>query len=460
MRSRFESVLALSLVLAASAGPRPALAIDGDLDPTFSGDGRMTVHFPSSDSHDGANAVAVQPDGKIVLGGSLAWSNTDTDFAFVRLNPDGSLDTTFGGGTGRVGIAFDDGPSGHFHDEVTDVVIQPDGKILACGLVEVGDGESEFHIGVVRLLPSGALDPSFMVDGEQVYWPGDSLSYTTRCKLALRPTGEIVLLYSSPGATNLNAGLLQLVSGGPIDGFFGDSGYYRFPCAENVSLSCELTALALLPGGTVAVTGNRISMGGEVDVLYARINEEGTNAALDWFDAPGANSADTGFGLAVESDGDVILGFTTWAGLPTHYTVRFVDNDVTIDPTYGTSGFASAFPASTGAQNIAYAEGVLTTGDGRALVYGWVHGQHALVRRLTPGGSPDPTFGIGGDAVIDIAPGTTEDRCFDAALDGGRVVTAGLATVLDDLDFAAARLQENLIFRDGFEIGSAFLWSR
>ena len=57
MRSRFGPIFAVALSLVASAAPPPALAIDGDLDPTFSGDGKMTVHFPSSDSHDLAHLL-------------------------------------------------------------------------------------------------------------------------------------------------------------------------------------------------------------------------------------------------------------------------------------------------------------------------------------------------------------------------------------------------------------------
>jgi uncharacterized delta-60 repeat protein len=77
---------------------------DGFLDPTFDGDGRVLV--PIYEGNDVANAIAIQPNGKIVVAGS-AHNGVNNDFAFIRLNTDGSLDGSFGlGGKVAIGITF------------------------------------------------------------------------------------------------------------------------------------------------------------------------------------------------------------------------------------------------------------------------------------------------------------------------------------------------------------------
>ncbi len=94
---------------------------DGTLDSTFAEDGRVTTDF--TNARDQANAIAIQADGKIVAVGRSGRA----DFALARYNTDGTLDTTFGG-DGRVTTDFT-----HGDDPANAVAIQPDGKIVAAG---------------------------------------------------------------------------------------------------------------------------------------------------------------------------------------------------------------------------------------------------------------------------------------------------------------------------------------
>ena len=94
-------VLALAIVLglaiAATSGSRSgtAYAADGDLDPTFGIDGRVTTDYIGTS--DWGWAVAIQPDGKVVVVGTTQSTGGDADFAVARYNSDGSPDTTFSG---------------------------------------------------------------------------------------------------------------------------------------------------------------------------------------------------------------------------------------------------------------------------------------------------------------------------------------------------------------------------
>src|SRR3954471_1124471 len=122
-------------------------AAAGDLDPTFGSGGLVTTDFGGRG--DSALGVAVQPDGKIVAAGSSSAHDVfNVDFALARYNPDGTLDSSFGSG----GTVLSD--SGSTIDAASDVLLQPDGKIVAAGT-------SERQFGVARYTTVGGLDPTF-----------------------------------------------------------------------------------------------------------------------------------------------------------------------------------------------------------------------------------------------------------------------------------------------------------
>ena len=134
-----------------------AQAAPGDLDLTFSGDGKQTTDFGSGSGD--AAAIVRQPDGKIVAVGS----DTPRDFALARYNPNGSLDTSFSG-DGRQTTDF---------STITAMPAarpgwrsRPDGKIVAVGYVI--DELNEFaDFALARYNPDGSLDTSFSGDGKQ-----------------------------------------------------------------------------------------------------------------------------------------------------------------------------------------------------------------------------------------------------------------------------------------------------
>ena len=139
---------------------------NGSRDMTFGWGGLvMTDFFGRSDQ---AQAVVIQPDGKIVAGGLAYRTSTDADFALVRYNPNGSLDTTFGWG-GRVATDF-------FGQTnlITDLILLPSGKLLASGTtlrgstsgtLGLGGGEPAFtgnyDFAMARYNPNGSLDSTF-----------------------------------------------------------------------------------------------------------------------------------------------------------------------------------------------------------------------------------------------------------------------------------------------------------
>jgi uncharacterized delta-60 repeat protein len=121
---------------------------DGSLDTSFADGGLQSIAFDLGGTNsDLAHAVAIQTDGKIVVAGSVKSSSSDDDFGVARLNPDGSLDSSFSS-NGKRTIFFDLG--GDNNDSAVAMAIQTDGKIVVAGSVQ-RNSSGDFDFGVARL---------------------------------------------------------------------------------------------------------------------------------------------------------------------------------------------------------------------------------------------------------------------------------------------------------------------
>ena len=152
---------------------------DGSPDVSFDADGIVTTGFGVG-SDDVVHDVALQPDGRIVVVGSTDASGS-TDFAAVRYNPDGSLDTSFD----TDGVVTTDLGGGI--DVAHSLALQPDGKVVLGGFTRTGTAE----FALVRYLPDGRLDPSFDDDGivRTSIGASDALAEA----VVLRPDGRLLL---------------------------------------------------------------------------------------------------------------------------------------------------------------------------------------------------------------------------------------------------------------------------
>jgi uncharacterized delta-60 repeat protein len=151
------------------------ITTNGVLDSTFGSGGIVLEVFSTYDST--ASSIAVQPDGKIIVGGVTKSTVTQVNvFALLRFNSTGSVDTTFGT-DGKVITSDINSP----YYGITKLLIQPDGKIVAGGL-------SSSKMAMARYLPNGALDPSFGNNGV-VFEAGFSSS---SCDVVLQPDGKLL----------------------------------------------------------------------------------------------------------------------------------------------------------------------------------------------------------------------------------------------------------------------------
>lgn len=182
---------------------------DGSLDPTFDSDGKVTT--PIGTSTDDAYSVAIQTDGKIVVAGSSFGANND--FAVVRYNTNGSLDTSFNG-TGKVTTPF-----GSSHDYARSVKVQADGKIVAAGDTRNGTNND---FALARYNSNGTLDTFFDTDGKvtTAIGPNNDLAYS----VAMQSDGKIVAAGLANGGNDASFAVVRYNADGSLDNSFAASG--------------------------------------------------------------------------------------------------------------------------------------------------------------------------------------------------------------------------------------------
>ncbi|MFF8861847.1 calcium-binding protein [Streptomyces sp. NPDC015139] len=394
------SVLALLLTL-----PGTAVAARGDLDPSFSGDGRVLTDLGGLDQ---ANDVALQSDGRIVSVGSH-----DGDFALTRHLPDGTPDTGFGA-DGTVTTPL--GPEG-LDDQARGVAVQPDGKIVVVGSAW-RDYEDCCWFVVARYNPDGSPDRSFDGDGfvfTDFGRPEEAMD------VAVRPDGRIV----AAGYVGGRAAVARYNPDGSLDRSFDGDGMVTTALSPSLEEGGDLRALALQPDGKIVV-------GGEVgttrfDFVVIRYNADGS---LDTgFGGDGIERTDFGAyesveGLAVQPDGRIVA-----AG---HSDDRLAMARYHTNGTLDTGFDGDGRVLTTGA----FAEDVVVQpGDGRIVTAGGRSGGGFAVLRYNPDGGLDGGFGSGGRATAgfggsDVAHGV-------ALQSDGRIVAAGQGG--PNTDFALAR---------------------
>ena len=220
----------------------------GALDPSFGSGGKVTVDITGGAPNSGfdyARGVVVQPDGKIV-----SVSAMQREIAFLRFDTAGVLDPTFGNG-GKSVIPTDE------EAEVTGMTLQPDGKLLVVGK-QRGVGTSDQVISLVRVLPTGGLDPDFGSGGKQTYaaFQGSG-SAAVRGHLLLADGKILIVGGSGNGAQNAQqAYVMRLLASGKPDTSFDGDGVVLFEKPAQV-ISANAAAVYEQADGKLIVVGGR-----------------------------------------------------------------------------------------------------------------------------------------------------------------------------------------------------------
>ncbi len=319
-------------------------------------DGSLDTSFRPGSGADGAvRSVALQRDGRIIIGGEFDTIDGVTRDSIARLNPDGSLDTSFDPGTGT--------------GMVEAVAVQPNGKVLIGGSFSAVGGVTRNR--VARLNADGSLDTAFDPGSGPNNWVES---------LALQTDGKVIIggAFSSVGFSTRHR-IARLNADGSVDTTF-DPGS---------GANAIVQAVAVQADGKVLVGGAFATIDGVARNRFARLNGDGS---LDTGFDPGLGADNTVWDLVVQPDGKVLLGgdFTTVDGIWRPRIAR-VHVDGSLD---------TGFDAGSGASNPLRA--VVVQPDGRVLVGGYFTTIDGTTRnrvaRLRANGSLDTTFAPAGGA--------------------------------------------------------------
>jgi uncharacterized delta-60 repeat protein len=274
---------------------------DGTLDTSFDSDGKVTTAIGGS--NDRAYSVAIQSDGKIVVAG-YSNNGSNDDFALVRYNTDGTLDTTFDS-DGKVTTA-----TGSGNDEALSVAIDSDGKIVAAGLSYNG---SNFDFALVRYNTDGTLDTTFDSDGKVITAIGGSNDYAL--VVAIQSDGKIVVAgYSRSGGSNDDFALVRYNTDGSLDTSFDSDGKVTTAIGGSNDYAWSVT---IQSDGKIVAAGHSY-MSSNYDFTLARYNTDGT---LDTsFGTNGkvataiGGSDDVAYSVAIQSDGKIVAAGYSYNG--------------------------------------------------------------------------------------------------------------------------------------------------
>jgi uncharacterized delta-60 repeat protein len=324
------------------------LNADGTLDTAFN---------PNAGSY--VYALTVQADGKILVGGWFTTMGGVTRNRIARLNADGTLDTAFN-------------PNANHY--VYSLVVQADGKILVSGEFTTMGGATRFRIA--RLNTDGTIDNAFAFN---------QYAGSTAYSLALQTDGRILLGgdFTTMGGVTRNY-IARLNADGTLDTAFN-------PDANN-----QVNTLVVQADGKILVGGNYTTMGGVTRNRLARLNIDGT---IDTSFNPNASS--TVYSLGLQADGKILVGgyFTTMGGVTRNYIAR-LNADGTLD---------AAFNPDASNQVNALA----IQADGKILVGGPFKKMGGLGRnyiaRLNSTGLPVDTLGVEGGTVTWLRGGTAPE---------------------------------------------------
>ena len=408
-----------------------AFAQAGHLDSTFGTGGIFTTNFNQYDTTID-NAVAIQSDGKIVLAGTTPTSGGGNTAALVRLNTNGTLDSSFGEGgivTSTFGVV-----DGAF---VYAVAIQPNGQIVAAA---GGAFLSQGSVG--RFNPDGSVDTTFGNGGFAVSQSLNSVAGFLNNALALQADGKILVT----GASLIG----RYTTSGQPDTTFGTNGIAPL-------ISPAATAIALQSDGKILVTtgvGAPTALTGAQFLPFQQagaISRYNTNGSLDTnFGVSGqAACVASAAAIAIQSNGKIVVAGTIPSALMTTSSggttvinnqtgfgvVRYNSNgsvDTTFNPGGGIgsgggviTGFGNSFPAGSAFALAIQSNGEIVVAGQAGIGNQYFASSSFVLARYTTTGHLDTTFGSNGIVITTLSPGPISFVSALAVQSDGKIVAAG-----------------------------------
>ncbi len=373
---------------------------DGSIDNTFGINGKVLSNM---NTIDGGNAIAIQPDGKIVILGTWWIQPTpttyNTQFVLERYNTDGTPDTTFAT-NGRLITIFGAG-----YDTPKAITLQADGKIIAVGK------SYNNNFAIARYTTNGALDTTFDGDGKLITSFGSGTTGIANFVTA-HPDGKIVVTGTTSTTTGpaIAFAVAKYNANGSLDTSFDGDGKATAPLDAG-DASVTVTAVARQDDGKFLVTTTsalygmndvnrfttrRYNANGSIDTGF------GTNGKVDT--EIGSNFSETS-AIAVQANGNILVAgyYRDPSSMQNSFALVRYGSNGTPDVTFGIGGKAiSSFDSTNDESTI-----LLAQPDGKLIAIG-TRRYHTpnnylfkdiAISRYNSGGNLDATFGNGGKVV-------------------------------------------------------------
>lgn len=396
---------------------------DGSLDVSFDGDGKVTTYLNFTN---GAKSITVQDDGKILVAGSMGVIGDGANFAIIRLNANGSLDTTFDG-DGIVTTSF-----GQYNDQAQNVTVLANGKILVTG-VSTTDSVN-YSFALAQYNSDGSLDTHFNATIDTL---NNSPSYVENANpLVLDSTvqiydAELAALNSGNGNFSGASVTLARQGGANVQDVFSSSGNLSFS-GGNVILSGVTIGSLTNTNGTLSVTFNSNATQARVNEALSAIAYSNSSDArppsvqINWSFNDG-NIGAQGTGGAQTTVGSTTVNITAVNDAPTFSVV-----------TGNGTGLISTSISSTADNPYSIA----LQQDGSILIAGTSNADFA-VTRFNADGILDKSFDVDGILTTPVSASLGDAATAIAIQADEKILTAGYSVVNQKWDFSLVRYNCN-----------------
>lgn len=438
------------IVVGGDASGQMALARynpNGTLDPTFGGDGRVTVGAVGTCL---GNAITGQPDGKLVLAGSTILGSA-VHLAVARFLPDGSLDPSFGAG-GIVNTSLFD------WEAAEGITYQPDGKLVVVGTGHILGNTVLF---VARYTASGVLDTSFDSDGyATVEISPETEGYAVAIQNSLTDPTKIVAVGTTGSKFNHDFLIVRFNFDGSLDSSFGVGGIVTTDFSgawdEAHSVWIQYTGATpnriLVGGYGVVASGDfavaRYNLNGTLDATFD--GDGRTNVQMSHPSGPNQNDGVTGM---IRSVGRIVLvGYAYGNQQDLECAIARLNDTGALDGTFDLDGKRLEDAGST----IGSARSVLVQPDGRIVTAGNMSGATGddfAVFRCLADGTPDMSFNGGAWSKTAIGPYDDEVAAV-ARLSDGKLLVAGYSALAGETSVVLVRYNADGTNDSGFGTGS------
>ena len=418
----------------------------GSLDSSFGTGGKVITSINSGS--DIAYAVGLQSDGKIVVAGMTTNTSTGKDFACLRYNSNGTLDSSFG----TNGIVTNDVQIGS-DDVAYSLAIQSDGKIILAGFSDDGSNK---NAAMIRLNSNGTLDNTFGTSGKVLTDFITNRADEIKTVKIHALTGNIVVGgTSSLTSTNSQAVIARYTSAGLLDTTFNTTGKLLLDDASGAGTYFNIIEdLAVKSNGKISAVGwiNQQGLQWSSNYYGCRVNSNGTldtTFSTDGYIVTngGFNGDDKAFSLILNSDDSIL-----YAG-GGHLSTLQYDYFLGLYDSAGATAVGKAlFDYGSLVRDISYGMGIDSTG--KIVLTGSnvtsVTSSTFGIARVNANYSVDTTFGTAGKVTTTFGTNTTNEA-FDMVIQSDdKIIAVGYT----GNDFAIARYNGNTLSNNEFDLNN------